>query len=102
MKWNTFSKIRNLILSRSESILQDDSGIPFSYFKKGSWEITGFGKYHKPLPVFKNHYQKDLKLFLDKNSKVMLPFAYGYGYGYPDMTYHLILAGKKLKVKSKK
>lgn len=101
MSWKNFSKIRSLLLDRSGSIVQDDSGIPYKYFKNSSkWELAYFGKYHRPLPVFKSRYQKDLRRDLEKYSRGMVPFAYGYGYGYPDMTYHLLWARKKRKSNS--
>ncbi len=96
MTWKTFSKIRNLIMERSESVLQDDSGIPYRYFKNNKkWDLTYFGMYHRPLPVFKKRYQKSLRDDVKKYSRGPVPFVYGYGYGYPDMTYHLLLARKK-------
>jgi len=96
MTWKTFSKIRNLLLAQSSSILQDDSGIPYRYFKTNStWKLSYFGKYHRPIPVFKKQYQKQLHIDVRKFSKGPVPFVYGYGYGYPDMTYHLLLAEKK-------
>lgn len=95
MTWHTFSDIRNFVLNNSETILQDDSGIPFQYLRKGPWNLTAFGKYHYPLPVFRDRYQRDLEQYVAQNSKGPIPFVYGYGYGYADMTYHLILARKK-------
>jgi hypothetical protein len=90
-----FIRIRNLILKKSNSILQDDSGMPHRYLSDKIWKISYHGQYHKPLKVFKMHYQKDLKMLVKKNSSGPLPFEYGYGYGFDDMTYHLIYAERK-------
>ncbi len=90
-----FSKIRNLILNRSSSILQDDSGIPIKVFSEKLWDLSYHGEYHKPLKVFKMYYQKSLKEKLKKYSTGPLPFSYGYGYGFEDMTYHLVFAKRK-------
>lgn len=93
--WDNFSTIRNLILERSESILQDDTGIPYKILKDNEfWEVTHFGKYHRPIPIFKACYQKDLEEDNLKFSKADIPFVYGYGYGYKDITYQLIKAQK--------
>jgi hypothetical protein len=44
-----FSKIRNLVLARSNYLLQDDSGIAMRYFPKANWEFTYYGTYKRPL-----------------------------------------------------
>jgi hypothetical protein len=99
MVWPTFSRIRDIVLTRSSSILQDDSGIPYRTLKNSkNWSLSYFGKYHKPLPVFAGHYQPELEADIAKNSKGPLPFVYGYGYGYSDMTYQLVQAVRKGEV----
>ena len=99
MHWNNFTKIRRLVLDKSDSVIQDDTGIPYRIFKKSSeWEVTHFGRYHKPIAVFKTSYQKELDEDNKRYSAAPIPFVYGYGYGYKDITYHLVLA-KKLKKK---
>jgi hypothetical protein len=95
MRWENFSKIRGLVLENSESIIEDDSGIPYKYFRGGSeWKVTHFGRYHRPLNIFENSYQKDLDEDNSAYSVGPIPFVYGYGYGFGDMTYHLLLAVK--------
>ncbi|MBI3234327.1 MAG: hypothetical protein HYZ42_09850 [Bacteroidetes bacterium] len=37
-----FSNIRTLILNKSEYILQDDSGVPFRFFKPSKWSTKSF------------------------------------------------------------
>ncbi|MCP4136353.1 MAG: hypothetical protein GY754_35610 [bacterium] len=96
-----FSKIRSTILKRSRLVLQDDSGMPLKAFPEKTWKLSYHGKYHKPLPVFKNYYQKDLQIKTNKFSSGPIPFIYGYGFRYPDMTYHLLLAEKKKKTPKK-
>ena len=92
--WGNFTKIRDIILKQSESILQDDTGIPYKVLKEsGSWDITHFGKYHEPIPRFRPAcYQKLLDEDNRLYSKGALPFIYGYGWGVQDMTYHLVWA----------
>ena len=100
MHLKSFSKIRNAILKKSVSVLEDDSGIPYRKFDKNVWKISYFGKYHVPIRVFKGFTQKDLSRAIDKHSPGLLPFSYGYGFKFIDMTYHLIYAQKKSYVKS--
>ena len=90
----TFGKIRNLILEKSESIIQDDSGMPLNAFSEKQWKITYHGYYHRPILDFKMHFQKDLQDKMKQNTTGSIPFVYGYGYGFNDMTYHLIHAEK--------
>jgi len=95
MHWSNFSKIHNLVLEVSDSIIQDDTGIPYSYFRNNAeWKVTHFGRYHRPIPVFNMNYQKELDEDNKRYSAAPIPFAYGYGYGYKDITYHLVLAEK--------
>ncbi|MBN1532861.1 MAG: hypothetical protein JXA20_09380 [Spirochaetes bacterium] len=94
-----YSRIRAAVLERSESILQDDTGIPFRYLNNKKWKLSCYGRYHAPIPVFHNYLQRDLKEHCDKLSAGPLPFSYGYGYGYADMTYHLVRAERMVEAK---
>ncbi len=89
-----FSKFKNLILTHSNAVLQDDSGLPIAAFLNSTqpWKIQLFGSYHKPISLFKNKYQKDLDS-LYKNSKP-LPLGFGLGYNFKDQNSALILAEK--------
>ena len=98
MRWDNFSKIRKLVLETSDSIIQDDSGIPYSVFRNNSeWKVTHFGRYHRPITVFKMNYQKELDEDNKHYSAAPIPFVYGYGYGYKSITYHLLLAERVRK-----
>ncbi|MBT7981089.1 MAG: hypothetical protein HN584_00870, partial [Akkermansiaceae bacterium] len=56
-----FSQIRNHLLSSSTAIIQDDSGIPMRHFNQSSWQMKYFGTYTKPIELFQDHYQPDLR-----------------------------------------
>ncbi|GMT49261.1 MAG: hypothetical protein IEMM0008_0800 [bacterium] len=75
-----YSKIRDLILDNSDSILQDDSGVPIRHFTASKWNITYFGHYIRPIRFFAGLYQKVLRRNMAKQSKGRLPFSYGYDY----------------------
>lgn len=90
----SFSIIRDFILSNSEIVLQDDSGIPLKFFDQKKWNLTFYGMYVEPIPLFKRKYQQDLrKVYLNKNNIKPLPFGTGYNF-YPG-TSNLMLAIKK-------
>lgn len=72
-----FSKIRGFLLSNAASVLQDDSGIPFSFFQNGEWRCWFFGTYNGTLDLFKKYYQAQLPVAF-QTSGMPLPFGTGY------------------------
>lgn len=83
MHYNTFSRIRGLVLDKSRYILQDDTGVPYRYFKPEAWWIRLYGAYVNPVKDFSNVEQRDLKeAYDDPASDVRkLPFHLGYHWG---------------------
>lgn len=76
-----FEKVRNIILNNSEYVLQDDSGMPLKYFDRDTWDLTFYGSYYAPIPLFKVRYQADLRtVYQDKQNVQALPFGIGYQY----------------------
>jgi len=81
MHKDVFSDIRNLILDNSSFVLQDDSGIPFKYFKKDVWNPTLYGSYTGSIPLFTGVFQTDLdEAFKAKSGVKSLKFGIGYKY----------------------
>lgn len=75
-----FSEIRSFILNNTNCILQDDTGIPFNFFRQ-NWDIHIFGTYTKPtLPVFRSYKQDSLSEYYLKYKAEPIPFPIGYGY----------------------
>jgi len=91
----SFSMIRDLILSESEFVLQDDSGIPVQFFDTSKWDLTFYGNYSFSISLFAERHQEDLKeIYAQKKLKVKaLPF--GIGYQYKNGTSNLMLGRKK-------
>lgn len=75
-----FIKIRNITLSHSDYILQDDSGIALRYFPADEWKLTFHGTYTKPVPLFVHRFQPDFDQAMKKHSTGPLPFSYGYNF----------------------
>ena len=91
-----FSEIRNYIFKKSSTIVQDDSGIAFRYFKTSefNWEYSLYGNYVKPISLFSYAYQTDLdSLWKVKGSKSV---GFGIGYNFKDKNSNLMIA-KKIK-----
>jgi hypothetical protein len=75
-----FERIRSLILTRSDLVVQDDSGVPLRLFARDTWKLQFHGRYEAPTAEFARHLQKDLKVEMQRNSTGKLPFSYGYAY----------------------
>jgi hypothetical protein len=95
MHKNYFSMVRDVILSQSEHVIQDDSGIAFHYFTddEHKWSYTFFGEYTKPIPMFKEFYQKDLdSLYKQQGAK---PIGFGIGYNFKDKNSNFMIATRQ-------
>lgn len=76
-----FKLIRKTVLAKSQAVLQDDSGIAYHFFDKNTWNISFYGTYDKPIPVFSYCYQSDLDAAYKADSTGSFDFKYGYGKG---------------------
>lgn len=75
-----FTKIRSFILNDTHCILQDDTGVPFNFFRR-NWDIHIFGTYEKPtLTIFHSYKQNSLSEYYSNNNAEPIPFPIGYGY----------------------
>ncbi len=85
LHYGSFKQIRDLIKNKSQFLVQDDTGIPFSNFiQDKSWKIELFGKYEKPVKDFsENLFQSDLDSAFRNESyfKGKIDFSLGYHWG---------------------
>lgn len=79
----SFSTIRDLILDNSQAVLQDDSGIPVRFFPAETWERQFYGNYVRPIELFAERYQSDLRQIY-QNDATVKPLGFGIGYKYYD------------------
>ncbi|MFZ4774494.1 MAG: hypothetical protein ACOYM3_03980 [Terrimicrobiaceae bacterium] len=84
-----FSKIRNFLLDQAASILQDDSGIPFSFLRDGQWRFWFFGNYTGTLDIFKKYHQPELVAAFGSSG---VPIVFGTGYKWRVGESNLLLA----------
>lgn len=76
-----FSKIREVVMSRSLAVVQDDSGIPYQFYAAGNWNVSLYGSYNTPYGSFRNLVQHDLQqAYSDPKRTKPLPFNIGYGF----------------------
>lgn len=90
---NNFSKVRDFLLARSATIVEDDSGIPLRDFDQKEWDLKPFGAYMKPIAKFPGRYQPGLReLFLRSRAQ---PINFSIGYRWKSGTSSILLATKK-------
>lgn len=71
-----FSELANLLLVKSEEIIEDDSGLPVAAFNAENWSLHAYGTYGPLLPEFREFYQPALAALAQKSQP--LPFHIGY------------------------
>ena len=90
---SSFSNIRDVILGNTRLLLQDDSGMPFSFFTPESWTTNLYGKYTRPIGLFAGRVQRELRAEFESRAAGDLPFEIGYNVAHNEP--HLILATRK-------
>lgn len=90
----SFSNIRDLILANSSHLLQDDSGMPLKSFDNAKWDLKFYGAYNRPIGLFSNRYQSDLKQVYASNQTIK-PLNFGIGYQFALNQSNLMLAKTK-------
>jgi hypothetical protein len=73
-----FSDMRNFLLTHTKLLLQDDTGVPVTYFDQAKWQLRPFGRYAGPISIFAQHYQpKAARLFSHSEA---IDFGVGYNW----------------------
>jgi hypothetical protein len=89
-----FHTICEKVLATSETILQDDSGIPFSYYQSPDWQLQLYGAYEKPYGSFHYLEQPDLRRAYSAPGAAK-PLEFRIGYGFSKVPSNLLLARRK-------
>lgn len=92
LHWNNFSTLRSFILGRSLFVLEDDTAVPYRFFKDGGWAITLYGKYGRPVSDFNNVEQPDLKQAYEEDGASVAPLPFHFGYHWRTEIDNLLLA----------
>lgn len=87
-----FSNIRDAILNSSRAVLQDDSGIPFRFFRNPPWDVRLFGNYTGTLDIFKSDFQPDLLAAYQQQTLSVENINFGVGYKFAAGQSNLLLA----------
>ncbi|MGB8170782.1 MAG: hypothetical protein WCF18_24975 [Chthoniobacteraceae bacterium] len=88
-----FSLVRDFLLTHSNLILEDDSGIPHRFLANGQWKLRYCGRYVGPIDLFKQHGQPDLAKA--HGSSVPVPVDFGFGYQWHPSRTSLLIATPK-------
>jgi hypothetical protein len=94
LQYNDFSTLRDLILGQSLFVLQDDTAVPYRYFKTGGWGIKLFGKYATPVKDFSNVEQPDLRQAYEADGASVAPLPFKFGYHWRTQIDNLMLAAR--------
>ena len=78
MHESAFSAVRGFLLENTTTLVQDDSGIPCSYFTPEIWQMKFFGAYQGPIALFKDCYQPMLAEYYKTTQPEPLAFGIGY------------------------
>jgi hypothetical protein len=93
MHQNGFNTVRNFLLQSSNTIVQDDSGIPIAAFRPDEWRLRLFGNYLGPIDLFKDKFQPQLQQLYGQSNPAPLEFGFGYRWSAKETT--LIVASRK-------
>jgi hypothetical protein len=85
-----FTTIRDFLLTKSATIIQDDSGIPLAYYSPGRWRLFPFGRYAGPIAEFPGRYQPAYAELFRRAQ----PMEFGIGYRWRSNESNLLLAVK--------
>jgi len=76
-----FLRIRSTVMQQSVRILQDDTGVPLAAYDQAVWQLTPFGRYTRPIPMFDYMHQPALTRLFERGSPAPVNFRLGYGFG---------------------
>ncbi len=88
-----FSQIRDFVLGKAQSIVQDDSGIPIHHFPRDQWTFHAFGRYLGPIAIFPGRHQNSLAEIHRKGP--FKPLDFGMGYRWRPNESNVLLATRK-------
>jgi hypothetical protein len=93
-----FSKVRGFLLERTDTLVQDPSGIPVKHFGAEQWKLRPFGNYLGPISLFSEYSQSKLFELYRKGEPV--PLDFGVGYRHRIGQSGLVVAERKVVVKT--
>lgn len=79
LHFKNFQHLRQLLLNKSQIIIQDDTGVPYKDLLADHRQIKLYGRYGAPVKDFSKMEQKELQAAYENKDRVKpLPFHFGY------------------------
>ena len=83
-----FTTVRDYILANSATIIQDDSGVPLTYYSPKKWRFFPFGRYAGPIGEFPGRFQQSYAELFRRAE----PIDFGIGYRWRTHESNLLLS----------
>jgi hypothetical protein len=83
-----FTTTRDFLLANSSTIIQDDSGIPLTYYSAKKWRFFPFGRYAGPINEFQGRFQESYAELFRRAQ----PIDFGIGYRWRTHESNLLLS----------
>ena len=83
-----FTTVRDYILANSATVIQDDSGVPLTYYNAKQWRFFPFGRYLGPIGEFPGRYQLSYAELFRRAE----PINFGVGYRWRTNESNLLLS----------
>lgn len=80
MHSGTFSAIRTFLLDHVNTMVQDDTGPPLSFYDESKWQLEPYGNYVRPITIFDRNYQPKMKELFARAKPPKIDFGVGYRY----------------------
>lgn len=76
---NQFSQTRQMLLDSADTLVQDDTGVPYRTLRSAGWQIKLYGNYDRPIRSLSYGFQPDLmSAYTQVHTTTPLPFPFGY------------------------
>ena len=83
-----FTTVRDFLLKNSATVIQDDSGIPLTFYESRKWRFFPFGRYAGPIGEFPGRYQQQYAELFRRAQ----PMDFGIGYRWRSFESNLLLS----------
>ncbi|MBE7495170.1 MAG: hypothetical protein HS117_09505 [Verrucomicrobiaceae bacterium] len=80
MHLQEFDMVRDLLLQRCTTLLQDDTGVRWKDFPRDVWSPAAYGWYPGPIARFQDKYQPELAAVYKEGGIPPIPFGIGYNW----------------------